>query len=61
MTDYELIDELCAITSRQADIIRRLSGVIAQHGIEIEDPLTQRLIEAAENGLDRAEMGLRRR
>ena len=37
MNPYELIDNLCEITSMQADIIRRQQAVIAQHGIEMED------------------------
>ena len=34
---YELIDELCAITAVQADIIRKLQSVIMQHGISVDD------------------------
>lgn len=49
MNPYELIDNLCEITSMQADIIRRQQAVIAQHGIEMEDcNLEFNLHEAAE-------------
>lgn len=59
MNNYQLIDELCRITSLQADIIRRQQSVIMQHGIEVEDPAISETLEQAEEKMDIVEMELR--
>lgn len=61
MNTYELIDSLCEITSKQADIIRKQKAVIMQYGIEVEDPALDKLIEDVDAELDRVEMNMRKR
>lgn len=60
MNTYELIDSLCEITSKQADIIRRQQAVIMQHGIEVEDPVLEKIMMETESRLDLVEMDLRK-
>lgn len=55
MGDYELIDTLCEITTKLADIVREQNALLKQH--EIEPPET----EAVWTELDRMECALRRR
>ena len=58
MNQYELIDKLCAITTMQADIIRRQQAVIMQHGIEVEDEALQQQIDKVTMMMDIAEMDI---
>ena len=58
MSDYELIEILCATTSILADIARRQQAIIMQHGID--NPVADEA-EIALQKLDRAEYELRRK
>lgn len=60
MNTYELIDSLCEITSKQADIIRRQQAVMMQHGIEVADPVLEKIMMETEARLDQVEMDLRK-
>lgn len=59
MSDYELIDVLCATTSALADVVRKQQEIIKQHGIEVP-ALDEKENEIWKN-LDRAENTLRRK
>lgn len=65
MTQYELIDRLCAVNSLLSDIVREQAAIIEQHGIE---PIQQDgdlsklygMQKRAEEENDAIEMELRR-
>lgn len=59
MSDYELIDILCTITSKLADVVREQNAIIKQH--EINTPQLDAEVETIWGVLDRAENTLRRR
>lgn len=59
MNTLELIDSLCDVTAKLSDIVRKQQYIIAQHGIEVEDPAMKRAIEDAENEMGLIEMNLR--
>ena len=57
---YELIDCLCAITSLQADIIRKQQSVISQNGILLIDKTLDFELSEATQKLDDIENHLRK-
>lgn len=57
MTDAELIDRLCAVTTLQADIIREQSEIISQARLVYDGRKEQEAIAE----LDAIEVALRRR
>lgn len=59
MSDYELIDILCATTSILADVIKRQREIIKQH--EIETPELSKKENEIWKNLDTIEYKLRRR
>lgn len=49
MTRYEAVERLCAVNAMLLDIVRELSSIIEQHGIEVGDgPLSDKIARAAE-------------
>lgn len=60
MNPYELIDCLCAITSLQADIIRKQQSVISQNGILLIDKTLDFELSEATQKLDDIENHLRK-
>ena len=60
MNPYELIDCLCAITSLQADIIRKQQSVISQNGILLIDKTLDFELSEATQKLDDIENHIRK-
>lgn len=58
MSDWELLDALCAVTTVLADVVRKQQEVIKMHGIE--NPMDGE-IENAMQELGRAEYAMRRK
>ena len=58
MTEFELVDRLCAVNTLLSDIVRELAAIIAQHGITpLDGDLSGKIAAAdAENDLLEAAM-----
>ena len=57
MTDYQLIDIMCAVTTQLSDLVRKQYAILRQHGLTCED--IDKSIEKADSDLDRIEYALR--
>ena len=56
---YEVIDILCDITERQANLIRKMSEIMIQEGMKDDLEKLRAEIEKVESDRDLAEMRLR--
>lgn len=56
---YEVIDTLCDITGRQANLIRKMSEIMIQEGMKDDLEKIKAEIEKVESDRDLAEMRMR--
>lgn len=56
---YEVIDTLCDITERQANLIRKMSEIMIQEGMKDDLEKLRAEIEKVESNRDLVEMRLR--
>ncbi len=60
MSDIELIDKLCDVTTVLADIVRKQAAIIQQHGLILDDGGSlEALIKEADEQLDIIEIANR--
>lgn len=56
---YEVVDTLCDITERQANLIRKMSEIMIQEGMKDDLEKIKKEIEKVESNRDLVEMRLR--
>lgn len=56
---YEVVDALCDITERQANLIRKMSEIMIQEGMKDDLEKIKEEIEKVESNRDLVEMRLR--
>lgn len=56
---YEVVDTLCDITERQANLIRKMSEIMIQEGMKDDLEKIKEEIEKVESNRDLVEMRLR--